>query len=65
MSELELLLYNDVLLLPDISDESVILHACYEGVDDVGIGELLQLVLVLSEAHYVVMHSYIAISLAS
>jgi hypothetical protein len=65
MSALEHLLYSDVLLSPDISDESVILQACYEGVDDVGIMKLLQLVLVLSEAPYVVMYAFIAISVAS
>jgi hypothetical protein len=49
MGEVKHLPNDDILFLPYVSDDNLVLHACYEGVDDVGVGNLLQLVLALGE----------------
>lgn len=45
ISDVEHLSEGDVLLLAYVVDECLAIHACYECVDDVGVGDVLVLVL--------------------
>jgi hypothetical protein len=54
MSEVKHFLNGDILLSPNVSNGSLILHAYNESVDDVGVRNLLELVFALSEALYAV-----------
>jgi hypothetical protein len=48
-----------------VTNKSLILHACYESVDDIGVRNLLQLVLALSEVSDVVTQAFIGLAFAS
>jgi hypothetical protein len=48
-----------------VMNKSLILHACYESVDDIGVRNLLQLVLALSEVSNVVTQAFIILVFAS
>jgi hypothetical protein len=44
----------NVLLLPDVTNEGLILYAYCEGVDDIGVRDFLKLIIALHEAIYVI-----------
>lgn len=46
-------------------NESLALHACHEGDNDVGIGDILELILVLGEAPDVVTQALLCLALAT
>jgi hypothetical protein len=65
ISKVEHLSDGDVLLLAYVADERLAIHAYNEYVDDVGVGDVLELVLPLSEALDVVTQALLCLMLAS
>ena len=50
ISDIEQLPDGDVLFLANVADESFIVHAYHEGIDNVGVGDMVELVFALGEA---------------
>lgn len=54
IGELEYLPRGDVPLPPDVADKIFVIHHCYEGANNVGLWDVVELVLVTSEVPNVV-----------
>lgn len=65
VSKVEHVLNGDVLLAADVSNEGLILHTCYGGVDNIGIRDFLELVLALSEPFDIVLQAFASFTLAT
>ena len=64
VGEVEHLPNGDILPIY-VVNESLALHACHEGVNDVGNGDILESILVLGEAPDVVTQALLCLTLAS
>lgn len=62
MSEVKNISNGDIVLS---RMRGLILHTCYKGINDVGVGNLLQLILAPSEAFYIVTYAFVSLMLAS